>query len=217
MQNLLLDLDGTLVDPARGIVRSFQAALMDLAFPPPASDDLTWIIGPPLRDTFRKVLGSDDQVENALACYRRHYSSAGIYDADVYAGVREALATLKAEGRRLVICTSKLESFARSVLDHFELRSLVDEVYGAELGGRLDDKGVLIADILLKEKFSVAETVMIGDRLHDIHAARRHGVVSIGVLWGYGGKDELVEAGATLLCASPHQLVECVRQLTVSC
>jgi phosphoglycolate phosphatase len=120
---------------------------------------------------------------------------------------------LRADGYRLLICTSKPEPYARKVLDHLQLRSLVDEVYGAELDGRLDDKGDLIQHILEKERFAASEATMVGDRMHDINGAKRHSMQSVGVLWGFGNEEELVNAGASVLCARPLDLSDCIRKL----
>jgi phosphoglycolate phosphatase len=203
---LLVDLDGTLIDPAEGIVRCFRLALEALGRNPPAAADLTWIIGPPLRRSFVDMLGDESDPEAALAIYRGRYSSEGLFEAFVYNGVPEALAELRAAGARLFLCTAKPLVYAERILGHFDLRRDFEGVYGAELDGRYDDKGDLIARILDERSLEAEDCCMWGDRRHDVLAAGGHAIPTLGALWGYGGADELREAGAAILCASPSEV-----------
>lgn len=212
-RTLLFDLDGTLVDPARGIIGACRTALSALGHPAPAFDDLRWIIGPPLRQSFARLLGSGDRVEEALQHYRSSYGAGGLFDAAPYEDIAAVLSALKTDGNRLLVCTAKPRPFALRVVEHFGLLAFFDEVYGAELDGRFDDKGDLIAHIIEREGFAASATCMIGDREHDVVAARRHGISSVGVLWGYGSRDELVTAGATALCERPAVLGDVLARL----
>jgi phosphoglycolate phosphatase len=209
MALLLVDLDGTLVDPGPGIMGSARHALTALGRPCPPDADLRWIIGPPLRQTLATLLGPDIDGEHAVSLYREEYGRKGLYEAQVYEGVPEALEALRAEGHRLRLCTAKLTVFAQRVVDHFGLSSWFDAVHGSEPGGRLDDKGDLIAHILaaLPDERAVC---MIGDRRHDVAAAARHGLPTVGVLWGYGDAEELRGAGAARLCERPADLLASV-------
>lgn len=210
---LLVDLDGTLVDPARGIIGSFRHALTTLGHPAPPFESLHWVIGPPLRESFPRLMGEDGRVEEALAAYRAVYSKSGLYEATPYPGAREALAAFRTQGVRLFLCTSKPRPFALRVLEHFDFLALFDGVYGAEFDGRFDDKAELLAHLLREERLAPADACMIGDRKFDIGAARASGVRSVGVLWGYGGAAELREAGADALCAEPADLPGVVARL----
>ncbi len=203
---LLIDLDGTLTDPAEGIVGCFRLALEAQGRNPPAAADLTWIIGPPLRRSFADMLGDMGDPEEALGVYRRGYSSEGLFEAFVYDGVPEALAELRATGARLFLCTAKPLVYAERILRHFDLRRDFEGVYGAELDGRYDDKGDLIARILDERDLEARDCCMWGDRKHDVLAASRHAIPTIGALWGYGVADELRESGAAVLCASPSEV-----------
>jgi phosphoglycolate phosphatase len=202
---LLVDLDGTLTDPAEGIVGCFRLALEALGRSPPPAAELTWIIGPSLRRSFAEMLGGAGDPEEALGIYRRRYSTEGLFEAVVYDGVSAALTDLRAAGTRLFLCTSKPAVFAERILGHFDLRPHFDGVYGDEIDGRYEDKGDLIARILDSEKLKAGDCCMWGDRKHDVLAASRHAIPTIGALWGYGGADELREAGAAVLCASPSE------------
>jgi phosphoglycolate phosphatase len=200
---LLVDLDGTLTDPAKGIVGCFRLALEALGRAPPPAAELTRIIGPPLRRSFAELLEGTADPEEALVIYRRYYSSGGLFDAVVYNGVRDALMDLNARGVRLFLCTAKPLVYAERILRHFGLDHYFAGVYGSELDGRLEDKEDLIGHILAERGLHPGECVMWGDRKHDVAAAKRRGIPTIGALWGYGGVQELSEAGAAALCATP--------------
>ncbi len=205
---LMVDLDGTLTDPAEGIVGCFRYALERLGRSAPPAADLTWIIGPSLRRSFADVLDGAADPEKALAIYRSCYSKEGLFAAVVYDGVPEALAALKGAGVRLILCTAKPHVYAARILQHFDLERYFEAAYGAELDGRLEDKGELIAHILGERRLDAGDCVMWGDRRHDVIAARRHGIPTIGALWGYGGEQELRLAGADALCAQPSEVPE---------
>ncbi len=209
MHTILVDLDGTLTDPAAGIIAAIQHAVAAAGVEPPPADSLRWTIGPALRQSFPKLLGDGGDTEAAVTAYREHYGAGGLFDAAVYDGVFAALEALRALPARLLVCTAKAEHFARRVLDHFELATYFDGIYGADLAGKLDDKGDLIAHMIADDGFDPARALMIGDRGSDVRAAARHGIPTVGVLWGYGDAEEL--AGAAALCNEPHDLPEIVR------
>ncbi len=202
---LLVDLDGTLTDPAPGIVGCFRFALAAMGRGAPPEADLRWIIGPPLRQSFAKMLGGAADPEEALGLYQTRYGSTGLFEAAIYAGVPEALATLKQSGARLFLCTSKPAVYATRILDRFDLAQYFDAAYGSELDGRLEDKGDLIGHILAVEGLDPGDCVMWGDRRHDVAGAARHAIPTLGALWGFGGEQELREAGAAALCAAPSE------------
>jgi phosphoglycolate phosphatase len=204
---MLVDLDGALTDPAPGIVGSCRYALEAMGCVPPQASDLRWIIGPPLRESFKELLGRGRDPEEALRHYRSRYSVEGLFEATVYDGVPDALTDLRGAGLALFLCTSKPKVYAERILRHFNLDRWFDGVYGAELDGRFDDKGDLIAHLLDAEGLRASDVCMLGDRKHDVLAARRHGAPTIGALWGYGGEAELRAAGAAALCASPKDIL----------
>jgi phosphoglycolate phosphatase len=211
---LLVDLDGTLTDPVEGIVGSFRHALEAMGRPAPPAEELTWIIGPPLRRSFAEFLDGPDEVEAALTAYRARYGSVGLYEASVYEGAPEALEDLRAAGARLVLCTSKPIVYATRILDRFGLGQYFDSTYGAELDGRFDDKADLIAHILVDRGLDPAACAMLGDRKHDVIGAAWSGVPTLGALWGFGGEAELVAAGAAALCARPRDVPDAFARLS---
>lgn len=208
LSNILFDLDGTLTEPALGITNCYRFALESLGRPAPAQSDLLKFIGPPMRENFAGILATDDKelIERAVAFYRERFSRAGLYENEVYAGVREMLAGLRAAGLRLFVATSKVTEYSVRVVEHFDLAGFFVSVHGATPDGSLDDKAVIVARLLREEAIDPSESVMVGDREHDISAARQNGVRSIGVTYGYGSREELTTAGADFICHTPAEV-----------
>ena len=146
--DVLVDLDGTLVDPKPGLIGSVQYALAQLGHPVPPAEELLWLIGPPLRVSFPKLLGRPDLTEQAIAHYRERYFDGGMYDAIVYDGVPAALDALSDAGCRLFVATAKAHHFARPILERFDLARRFAGIHGPELDGTNDNKADLIAHMI---------------------------------------------------------------------
>jgi len=196
-KKLLFDLDGTLTNNHAGISRSIRHALEKLGHAAPHADALAGVVGPPLRLTFARLLATGDaqRIEAAIAHYRERYREFGWAENEVYEGVALALAELRDAGFRLFLCTSKPRVFAERILARFDLAQHFSAVYGPELDGRFDHKDELLAHLLAAEKLSAHECLMIGDREHDALAAKANGVQALGVLYGFGSREELETAG----------------------
>jgi phosphoglycolate phosphatase len=147
-----------------------------------------------------------NETRNTLSSLRATLAVTGMFENAVYPGISTALAELKALGAALYVATSKPRVFAVNIVEHFGLHEFFQAVYGSELDGTRSNKVDLIAHILRSESLSPGSTCMVGDRLHDMVGAKTNGVFPIGVLWGYGSREELVSAGAAVLCASPAAL-----------
>jgi phosphoglycolate phosphatase len=202
MRHLFFDLDGTLTDPADGIVACLQYAIRTLDGPEWPAEQLCRFIGPPLHDSFQEILATHDPetLRVAIGHYRDRFSSQGIFENRVYPAIPDALAELQQAGFRLWVVTSKPEVYADRIVDHFGLRSYFADVYGAELSGERSAKSDLIAHVLEQERIHPSSACMIGDRRHDIQGAKAHpGMLGVGVLWGYGTQHELEAAGADAL------------------
>ena len=211
---LLFDLDGTLTDPRPGIVGCLRYALDRLGRDCPDDDVLATCIGPPLRGSFATLLDTRDPalIEEAVRLYRERFAAIGLFENRVYDGVPGMLDRLRGGGP-LLVATSKMAEYAERIVQHFGLAPYFAGVYGAEPGGRFDDKAELLAHLLRRERLVAATTVMIGDRAVDVIAARANGLRAIGVLWGYGSERELREAGAEQLCATPAALPDVIARL----
>lgn len=202
---LLFDLDGTLTDNYPGIARSIAYALDAMGVAVPSAETLRRCVGPPLRESFAWLLdtGDRDAIERAIALYRERYGDVGWRENVVYDGIPEAVESLAAR-MRVYVCTSKPSIFATRIVTLFGLLPYVTRVYGADLEGTFDDKAKLLAHAARSEAFDPEGAILVGDRTHDVRAARLNGARSIGVLWGYGSKEEL--AGADALVAAPADL-----------
>ena len=214
MDAIYFDLDGTLTDPKPGITRSIQYALQKLGHHTvPTEDELTWCIGPPLRASFAKILGADDHADRAVSLYRERFSDIGLFENAVYDGINEVLTALSQSGQRLFVATSKPHVFATRIVEHFGLRHHFEHVFGSELDGTRVDKSDLLQYALKIAAVDPAKTVMIGDRSHDMVGAGNNGMKRIGVLYGYGSKDELIGAGAQQVCATPPAIPGCISRV----
>jgi phosphoglycolate phosphatase len=211
MDAIFFDLDGTLTDPKPGITRSIQYALQKLDHPTmPTEDELTWCIGPPLRASFVRLLGAETSADLAVSYYRERFSDIGLYENGVYDGIGEVLTALRAAGHRLFVATSKPHVFAERIIDHFGLRGHFERVFGSELDGTRVDKSHLLEYALKEASVDPARTLMIGDRSHDMIGAKNNGMKGIGVLYGYGSRDELLQAGAHHVCQTPGAILGCI-------
>lgn len=201
MKTILFDLDGTIIDPKTGIVNSYSRALKELGHADKITQNMNWIIGPPLRKSFAKIL-PEELIEEAVALYRHIHAQGGLLDVDLYSGIIDAIKSLKQSGFSLFLCTAKNQPFAQRTIEHFELLPYFDGVYGSHEDGTFDDKAELIAHIIAEHSLERGQTIMLGDREHDIIAAVKNGVRGYGALWGYGSEAELIEAGASKLFAT---------------
>lgn len=206
MNAIYFDLDGTLTDPKPGITRSIQYALRKLDRDVPTEDELTWCIGPPLHASLKKLLGTDDLADKALSLYRERFADIGLFENVVYPGIEETLSAVAGSGRRLFVATSKPGIYAERIIDHFKLTVYFERVFGSELDGTRSDKTDLLGYALRTTGVDPSRAVMIGDRSHDMIGARNNKMTALGVLYGYGGKQELLDAGAHHICATPQGL-----------
>jgi phosphoglycolate phosphatase len=202
---VFLDLDGTLTDPKAGITRSIQYALEKLGTDAPPADELTWCIGPPLLQSFEKLLGDPARAPRALELYRERFSEIGLYENHLYDGIPQMLEVLRSAGFALHVATSKPHVFAARITAHFGLDHWLDGVFGSELDGTRADKTSLLAHALTETGAKAAQAVMLGDREHDIIGARNNRIASVGALWGYGSEAELRTAGTERLAAGPEE------------
>lgn len=213
--NLLFDLDGTLTDPRDGITRCIAHALAGMGVEAPPLPSLERYIGPSLFVSFRELLGTEDagRVRQAVDLYRERYRDTGLYENRVHEGIVTALADLRRTGHRLLVVTTKPTVFARQVVEHFGLAEHFSDVIGAHLDGSRSDKAELIGHALTAHALAAVDSVMIGDRRDDILGARATETGSIGVLWGFGSRQELEQAGAGRLCRRPVELPAAVASL----
>lgn len=211
--NLFFDLDGTLTDPKEGIVNSINYALMKFDIPPYEPSSLERFIGPPLKDTFRTLLSTNDdkRLAQAIAWYRKRYFVEGYLENYVYEGIPRLLESLEGK-HRLFVATYKRSDIAASVLRHFSLAPYFEDIYGCDLD---ISKAELLENILTKLNLTATTSIMIGDRKGDIEAARANGMPVIGVLWGYGTREELISSSPDHIASSPEELLRMIDHFKV--
>lgn len=206
---LIFDLDGTLIDSKDGIVKSVNHALRACGFPElDEGRDLSWFVGPPLRDGFKELVGATDNalVEKLVASYRERYSRVGLFESALYPGIAELLNDLFDHDMVLILVTSKLTTYARRILENFELASLFDKTIGSELDGTRSTKEEAIKLVFSAYGGPTSMYVMIGDRGDDIIGARKNSIDSIGVLYGYGTSSEVTESNPTFVAKTVEDI-----------
>lgn len=199
---VFFDLDGTLVESGPGILRGFSHALTALGYPTAPTLVPEEVIGPPLFEAFRGRFGlSEEEARRAVALYRDFYPREAMLDSPPYPGVVAMLTALREAGLRLAVATGKPHPYAKRIISHLGLAPFFEGVFGAEFDGTRGKK----ADLLRYAADALAvppeEAVMVGDRSYDILGATAVGMTPVGILWGYGNRRELREAGASHLAA----------------
>ncbi len=203
-----MDLDGTITDPAIGITKSVQYALEHFDIIVNELSLLYPFIGPPLKKSFIEYYHlTDKQADCAITKYREYFSEKGIYENEVYDKMELFLETSRKQDKELIVATSKPTLFAEKILRHFHIRDYFTAVYGSNLDGTRSDKNEVIQYALSSQEIiNKDEAIMIGDRKHDIEGASKNKINSIGVLYGYGSREELTKAGADELAENISQL-----------
>ncbi|MBR4296522.1 MAG: HAD family hydrolase [Clostridia bacterium] len=209
---ILFDLDGTLTDSARGITNSVAYALTEFGLRFDSKEELRCFIGPPLIKMFIQVYGvSEEEARDLVKKYREYYAVTGIFENDLYENVEDLLSALYSDGKKLILATSKPEHFAVKILEHFGIAKYFSHICGATMDEKRTEKDAVIAYALdCAEITDVSSVVMVGDRKYDILGAKSFGIDSIGVLYGYGSREELESAGATHIAQSVNDIFKFV-------
>lgn len=197
MKAILFDLDGTLTDSGEGIMHCAKLTLQHYNLPIPPRSEMRSMVGPPLRDSFLRFGIPASELDSAVAYYRKHYLTIGQFENTPYEGIPELLARLRSEGRKLYLATSKPETMASSILQHFDLLQYFTIVCGAIPGGRSTKEEVIAH--LLPQLASTDDLVMVGDTIYDVKGAAFHGIPCIAVSWGYGDVEQMHAAGARIV------------------
>ena len=203
---VLFDLDGTLTDAAPGIVNGMRIVFDHFGVEQPDDATMRTHLGPPLAVTWREHYEfTDKQITEALAVYREYYHEVGMFENEVFDGIPELLAQLNDDDIILATATSKPDFSATRIIEHFGLAEHFAFIGAANLEGTRDSKALVVGHTLeqLNANAATHRILMVGDRHHDVHGAREHGIDTIGVLWGYGDATELTDAGAITLVDSP--------------
>ncbi|QWT18732.1 HAD hydrolase-like protein [Bacillus sp. NP157] len=204
----LFDLDGTLIDSEIGIFAGIRHSMAAVGAEPPDDAALRSWIGPPLRVSFGAVLDGDaDRVEAAVAAYSQRFHDVGWSEHKVYDGIPELIAGLAARGHHLAVVTSKVRPHAEPIIRHLPFGEAFDRVYAPAPSTAHSEKAEMVAAALADFEHLESDAFMIGDRRYDMEGAVANGVRGIGVLWGFGDREELEEAGAWKIVASPAEIL----------
>ena len=203
---IFFDLDGTLTDSGEGIMNCATLALEYFGLPVPSRQEMRVFVGPPLDQTFIKYGVPADKTDEAIRVFRSRYTTIGKFENFPYPGIAQMLQTLKAQGHRLFVATSKPEVLANEVLAHFELAQYFEQIAGATLDGSRSHKADVIT-YLLSLTGDVGQTVMVGDTAFDVTGAAAHGIPTIGVSWGYGEVADMENAGAIAIAHTTDELI----------
>ncbi|MBR1476995.1 MAG: HAD family hydrolase [Lachnospiraceae bacterium] len=206
----MFDLDGTLTDPGEGITNCVMYALKKFGIEETDRTKLYKFIGPPLFNSFQEYYGfSEEECERAIVYYRERFRDKGIFENEVYENIPEVLMALKNAGKRIVLATSKAEEFSVRILKHFNIYEYFDFCAGATMDLKRNAKADVIKYALENiDAPDISRVIMIGDRKHDIIGAKDNGLKAIGVLYGYGDRDELENAGADYIIDRPENILE---------
>ncbi len=206
-KTILFDLDGTLTDSGEGIINCAIYALEHFGLPIPPREELRVFVGPPLTDTFVQFGVAQADVLDAVKIFRERYIPIGMYENKPYPGIRDLLETLRNDGHILCVATSKLESMAIEILEHFDLKKYFHYICGATLDHARDTKEQVIS-YLISQCDSKYPWVMVGDTAFDVVGANTHKIPTIGVAWGYGLVEEMQQAGAAAIVYDTEELLK---------
>ena len=217
MKCFLFDLDGTLTDPGIGITNSVMYALRKLGLPVPPREELYAFVGPPLTQSFVRLCGvREEDAPLAIAYYREYFGPKGILENEIYPGIPELLAEIREGGGKIILATAKPLAFAERIVEHFGIRHCFDHLAGNDMSEKYKKKSALIEDALAAAGIppgNKKDCVMVGDRSHDIEGAREAGIAGIGVLYGYGSREELTDSGADFIAADVGELREIILRI----
>jgi phosphoglycolate phosphatase len=205
----LFDLDGTLIDSEHGITACVKHALARLNVPAPAHEELRRWIGPPLQQSIAPLLDHDAaRIEAAVGFYHERFNTLGWREHEIYPGIDVLIVRLLEAGHPLAVVTSKPHRHAAPIIAHLPFGDAFLRLYGPPPHSPHGEKAAMIAEALADFGCHPSDAVMIGDRHFDIDGAVANQVRGIGVLWGFGSRAELEQAGASAIAATPHELAE---------
>ena len=212
LNNVLFDLDGTIMDPKEGFVKCIQYALNRLGQPSLDEDYIANMIGPPLQATFEELLHSNDieLIKGAVDLYRRRYSELGLFENAVYPGIIELFEFLYGNDCNIWVVTFKPVIWTEKIVNHFSLDRWLSGVYGPSLDERLFDKIRLVESVILDGKIAPENAAIVGDRKEDVSAGKLNGITTIGVTYGYGSQKEIVESFPDYICNTPFEVQQVI-------
>ncbi len=213
-QNLIFDLEGTIIDPRRGIENSIAYALHSMQIKPPKNISKFCKSNLSIQEILNKLMDQPNitDLNRASAHYRARYIKIGMFEHDLYEGIYETIKIFHEQGKSIFLMTNKPQEFCEIILEHLEIKKFIDAIYGQDL--RLEKsslKTTLVTNIMKKEALKPAYTMLIGDNVGDIEAAKENGIESVAAMWGFGEKAEITKKSPDYFCYSPKELIEIIQ------
>lgn len=208
--NIIFDFDGTLVDTSEGIIKCMHYAGKCLKEIPLEDQQIKETIGPPLQEMIRSLFKTEDadKIQQGMKYFRLRYTEKGVMECSLYQDVEKMLKMLKEENHKLYIATSKPYDFVIAILKRFKLEAYFDYITGVNLKGKSLSKAQRIRELMMQFDLREAETLMVGDRQEDVEAARLNGIKTIGMLYGFGKKEDLEKEGCKHFCYNSLELMK---------
>ncbi len=214
MKNILFDLDGTIINSEEGITKCIRYVLDFWGIKQPPQEELLCFIGPPLKEQFQKLYGfEEEKALQSVAKYRERFDREGIFECELYPGIRELIKDLKEKGFRLAVASSKPEVACKRIIGHFHLEPYFDGVFGAALDGKISSKVQVLEYLFQENGMKREDTILIGDTKFDVLGAKAAGIPCIGVTYGFGTAEELKSAGAAAVCGSTKEVADYLETL----
>lgn len=206
---ILFDLDGTLVDTSQGIMECIQYAAEKLGYPELNEKQLRDFIGPPLKDSFMRCYGCDEEeAKRLMTMYRMHYREGALFHAKPYDGIIDLCKQLKNDGMTIGVATSKPQEFAEQILHRFGFDPYLDMIHGADMEGRLKKSDLI--RLCMKDAGSQGG-IMIGDTEHDAKGAQEAGAQFVAVTYGFGNREEMLSYPRIGVAKTTLEILEIIR------
>lgn len=208
-EHILFDFDGTIADTSEGIYKGFDYVKNELGGKNVPRSEYYRMIGPPLTYSFKEIFCfPDDKIEEAMKAYRAYYEAHGLYECHIYEEMKELFEALYNANKKLYVATSKPEIFAKRLLAHFGIENYFTDCAGSDMAEKKASKSEIIARLLAKHSITPSNAIMVGDRMYDVEGAKKVGLDCIGVLFGFGNEEELINAGAVAIAKTPSEIAE---------
>lgn len=184
---LIFDLDGTLIDSRRDLATAVNLVRRHYALAPLSTESVTQYVGDGIRNLVKRSLeGADVDLDEAVGLQRKFYREH-MYDATVlYPGVEAGLKELRKRGCTLAAASNKAADFCERILEHFRIRDLFAHVAGDGNSPTLKPHPGMFLEIMKQAGAPAGRTWAIGDNHTDLEAARRAGIRSVFLTYGFG-------------------------------
>lgn len=208
MKNIILDLDGTISDSSEGIFATMRKVFSHYGINNLTDEILKNYIGPPLKETFGRYL-PEDKTEEACDLHRYIYKEEGnIFKNKMYHGMDYFIKTLKQNGYRVFLGTTKGTDSSNKILENFGIHQYFNGVYGTEKEKNIITKTDVLNNLFKTEKISKNQSMLIGDTIYDAEGALNVGI-SVGiVLFGFGKKEQFKDKKIEFFVKNIDELIE---------